>query len=62
KQRVYESTVMRWLEKVYAQVHNRFAEELKQKSGLSAEEVSLCVEMAGGGVAPEDLYRHLKVT
>ncbi len=62
KSRVYESTVMRWLEKVYAQVHARFAEELKQKSGLSAEEIALCVEMAGGGVAPEDLYRHLKVT
>lgn len=62
KSRVYESTVMRWLEKVYAQVHRRFAEELEQKSGLSEEEIMLCVEMAGGGIAPEDLYRHLKIT
>lgn len=59
KSRVHESTVMRWLEKVYARIHKRFGEELRERHGLSAEEVKLCVEMAGDGVAPDDLQRHL---
>ncbi|HEV2765533.1 MAG TPA: hypothetical protein VGV38_21295 [Pyrinomonadaceae bacterium] len=57
--RVHESTVMRWLEKVYARIQKRFGEELRTTHGLSADEVKLCVEMAGGGFAPDDLERHL---
>jgi len=60
KNRVYESTIMRWLEKVYAQIHERFEEELRAGGKLSAEEIKLCLEMAGNGTAPEDLYVHLK--
>lgn len=57
--RVHESTVMRWLEKVYARIHRRFGDELKATHGLSPEEVKLCTEMAGDGLAPDDLHRHL---
>ena len=57
--RVHESTVMRWLEKVYGKVLERFRSELKERSGLSADEIELCVEMATEDLAPEDVRRHL---
>ena len=57
--RVHESTVMRWLEKVYARIQKRFSEELRTTHGLGADEIKLCVEMAGGGFAPDNLERHL---
>ncbi|HWT00974.1 MAG TPA: hypothetical protein VN256_12070 [Pyrinomonadaceae bacterium] len=57
--RVHESTVMRWLEKVYGKVLERFRSELKEQSGLSADEIELCVEMATEDLAPEDVRRHL---
>lgn len=57
--RVHESTVMRWLEKVYANVHERFRDELKSTSGLSEEEIEVCMSMATDDLAPEDVRRHL---
>jgi RNA polymerase sigma-70 factor (ECF subfamily) len=57
--RVHESTVMRWLEKVYGKVLERFRSELQEKSGLSETEIELCVEMATDDLAPEDVRRHL---
>jgi RNA polymerase sigma-70 factor len=57
--RVHESTVMRWLEKVYGKVLSRFRSELQDKSGLSEAEIELCVEMATQDLAPEDVRRHL---
>lgn len=57
--RVHESTVMRWLEKVYGKVLEQFRSELQEKSGLSATEVDLCIEMATEDLAPEDIRRHL---
>lgn len=57
--RVHESTVMRWLEKVYARVQKRFGEELRATHGLSADEAKICAEMASDGFAPDDLQRHL---
>jgi RNA polymerase sigma-70 factor (ECF subfamily) len=58
--RVHESTVMRWLEKVYGKVLERFRSELQEKSGLSATEIETCVEMATEDLAPEDVRRHLQ--
>jgi RNA polymerase sigma-70 factor len=58
--RVHESTVMRWLEKVYGKVLERFRSELKESSGLSDEEIETCVEMATEDLAPEDVRRHLQ--
>jgi RNA polymerase sigma-70 factor (ECF subfamily) len=57
--RVHESTVMRWLEKVYSKALQRFRTELQEKSGLKGEEVALCIEMATEDLAPEDIRRHL---
>jgi RNA polymerase sigma-70 factor (ECF subfamily) len=58
--RVHESTVMRWLEKVYGKVLERFRSELREKSGLSEAEIETCVEMATEDLAPEDVRRHLQ--
>lgn len=44
--RVHESTVMRWLEKAYEKVSDRFAEELASKHQLSAEEIDICMSIA----------------
>lgn len=44
--RVHESTVMRWLEKVYKNVSERFRAELKSKYGLSPAEIEICLEIA----------------
>jgi RNA polymerase sigma-70 factor len=60
--RVHESTVMRWLEKVYGKVLERFRSELQEQSGLSETEIELCVEMATEDLAPEDVRRHLMDT
>jgi RNA polymerase sigma-70 factor (ECF subfamily) len=44
--RVHESTVMRWLEKAYEKVSERFAQELAGKHRLSAEEIEICMSIA----------------
>ena len=57
--RVHESTVMRWLEKVYGKVHQRFRSELERAGKLSEAEIGICVEMAAGDLASEELDRYL---
>jgi RNA polymerase sigma-70 factor len=44
--RVHESTVMRWLEKVYQKVSDRFHAELAEKHGLNAAEIEICRSIA----------------
>jgi len=44
--RVHESTVMRWLEKAYQKVSERFHSELGKKHGLKAEEIEICMTIA----------------
>jgi RNA polymerase sigma-70 factor len=44
--RVHESTVMRWLEKAYEKISDRFAEELAGKHQLSGEEIDICMSIA----------------
>jgi hypothetical protein len=51
--------VMRWLEKVYSKVLDRFRTELEEKGGLSAEEIDICIEMATGDLSSVDVRRHL---
>ena len=55
--RVHESTVMRWLEKAYQKVSERFGEELANKHQLSAEEIEICMS-----IATEDLGHGLNLT
>lgn len=57
--RIHESTVMRWLEKVYGKILERFRAQLRDKDGLTEEEVELCVEMATEDLAGQDVRRHL---
>jgi len=44
--RIHESTVMRWLERVYRKVSNRFHAELADKHGLNAAEIEICKALA----------------
>lgn len=46
--RVHESTVMRWLEKVYARVQENFCAELAVRHKLRDEEIQMCLELAAG--------------
>ncbi len=46
--RVHESTVMRWLEKVYARVQDNFCAELTKRHKLRDEEIKFCLELAAG--------------
>lgn len=50
--RVHESTVMRWLEKVYQKVSDRFHAELADKHGLNAAEIEICRSIATEDPAP----------
>jgi RNA polymerase sigma factor (sigma-70 family) len=44
--RVHESTVMRWLEKVYRKIYDRFHSELAGNHGLKPEEIEICKSIA----------------
>ena len=54
--RVHESTVMRWLERAYRKVLDRFHAELGDKHGLSAAEIEIC-----RGIATEDLGQNVSL-
>lgn len=60
--RVHESTVMRWLERVYGKILERFRTQLIEKNKLTSAEVEMCVEMATEDMASEDVRRHLTET
>jgi RNA polymerase sigma-70 factor len=57
--RVHESTVMRWLEKVYGKILESFRATLTEKDKLTPEEIEMCVEMATEDLASADVRRHL---
>lgn len=44
--RVHESTIMRWLDKVYKKILDRFGAELASKHGLKPEEIEICKAIA----------------
>ncbi|GAC1446826.1 MAG: hypothetical protein NVSMB56_09200 [Pyrinomonadaceae bacterium] len=44
--RVHESTVLRWLGKVYERVRENFCVELTKRYGMGAEEVNECLKLA----------------
>lgn len=54
--RVHESTVMRWLDKVYRKISDRFKRELASKHGLSPAEIDICLDLA-----TEDLAQTVKL-
>jgi RNA polymerase sigma-70 factor len=51
--RVHESTVMRWLEKVYRKIADGFHAELAGKHGLKPEEIEICKAIAAEDVGTE---------
>jgi RNA polymerase sigma-70 factor len=54
--RIHESTVMRWLEKVYRKVSDRFRIELAEKHGLNPAEIEICK-----AIATEDSMQGVKL-
>lgn len=57
--RVHESTIMRWLDKTYEIVLERFCSELASDHGLGESEIELCMELAAKDLADPDVYKHL---
>jgi RNA polymerase sigma-70 factor len=57
RSRVHESTVMRWLDKVYLKVSERFHAELAGKHGLKPEEIEICK-----AIAAEDPAQTIKIS
>ena len=57
--RVHESTIMRWLDKTYKIVLERFCEDLSSGYGLKEDEIDVCMELAAKDLADPDVYRHL---
>ncbi|MEJ7618181.1 MAG: hypothetical protein WKF30_14730 [Pyrinomonadaceae bacterium] len=57
--RVHESTVMRWLEKVYEKVLDSFRSRLNERETLSTDEISFCVEIASEGFLSDRLSEQL---
>ena len=60
--RVHESTVMRWLERVYGKILECFRKQLIEKNRLTSAEVEMCVELATEDMAGDDVRRHLTET
>ena len=59
--RVHESTIMRWLEKVYRKVFNAFQRELANKHGLSSAEIEICLDLATRDLAQTVKLKQLSV-
>lgn len=59
--RVHESTVMRWLEKSYADVLSSFRHELSTVHGYKAEEIEICLSLATQDLTGGNLFRGLTV-
>jgi RNA polymerase sigma-70 factor len=57
RSRVHESTVMRWLDRVYRKVSERFHAELAGKHGLKPEEIEICKR-----IAVEDPAQTIKIS
>jgi hypothetical protein len=60
--RVHESTVMRWLEKVYSKTLKSFCNELSGKHSLKQAEIELCMEIAAQDLAGSEIYQNLLTT
>jgi len=57
RSRVHESTVMRWLDKVYRKVSDHFHAELAGKHGLKPEEIEICKAIAAEDPAQAIAFR-----
>lgn len=57
--RTHESTVMRWLNKCYAKISQRFRAELQADSGLSSREIESCIELAMEELSEKSVFKNL---
>jgi RNA polymerase sigma-70 factor (ECF subfamily) len=57
--RIHESTVMRWLDKSYAKVLQRFRAELESTHKLADAEVEICLGLVTEDLGGKDLFQHL---
>ena len=57
--RTHESTVMRWLNKCYAKISQRFRAELQTDSGLSSREIESCIELAMEELSETSVFKNL---
>lgn len=60
--RTHESTVMRWLEKCYSKVLEKFRGELAAAHGLSADEVETCMELVTQDISTGSIFARLSPT
>jgi RNA polymerase sigma-70 factor len=59
--RVHESTVMRWLEKIYAKVLKSFRSELRTSAGLKDSEIEMCIKLTTQDILQGDIKQHIKI-
>ena len=57
--RTHESTVMRWLEKSYAKVFQKFRENLKVDKKLSDDEIAICLDLATNDLSGKSIFDNL---
>lgn len=57
--RTHESTVMRWLNKCYGKISQRFRSELQSDSGLSSREIESCIELAMEEISEHSVFKNL---
>ena len=57
--RTHESTVMRWLNKCYAKISQRFRTELQTEPGLSSREIESCIELAMEELSEKSVFKNL---
>jgi RNA polymerase sigma-70 factor len=59
--RIHESTVMRWLDKSYAKVLQRFKAELEATHHLAPADIEICMGLVTEDLGGKDLFHHLTV-
>ncbi|MGD9630863.1 MAG: hypothetical protein AB7V18_16620 [Pyrinomonadaceae bacterium] len=60
--RIHESTVMRWLEKCYSKVLEGFRGNLRAESGMTEDEIGICMQLATQDLASNSFFKDLAVT
>lgn len=58
--RIHESTVMRWLERIYARVLKTFKSRLIETHGFRAEEIEACMEIAARDMTSDGILAGLR--
>ena len=57
--RTHESTIMRWLNKCYGKISQRFQSELQADHGLSQKEIESCIELAMEELTETSVFKNL---